>query len=37
VPKTNVDDVLTAINLLNETEESLSKIHVAVMDIKRSN
>jgi nitrogen regulatory protein PII len=37
VQKTNVDDVLMAINLINETEESLSKIHVAVMDIKRSN
>lgn len=37
VPKTNVDQVLEAIKIINEKEESLSKIHVAIMDIKQSN
>ena len=35
VPKLAVDEVMLQIKRLNESEQSQSKIHVAVMDIKR--
>ncbi|WP_323755858.1 hypothetical protein [Roseivirga sp.] len=37
VPMLTVDDVMLQIRNLNESQESESKIHVAVMDIKRMN
>ena len=37
VPKITVDEVMVQIKNLNEIEQSHSKIHVAVLDIKRMN
>ena len=37
VPTLIVDEVMLQIRNLNESQESESKIHVAVMDIKRMN
>ncbi|KYG82278.1 hypothetical protein [Roseivirga echinicomitans] len=37
VPTFTVDEVMLQIRNLNESQESESKIHVAVMDIKRMN